>query len=507
MACLDCAHVWEKRNGSEIPSSCALLYVGKPSIDNINSNHFPLFLFALIRFCSIPCKMIAIGYPYYFSSPQVSHKSVLETLLVSFVSWLFGESNEVANNNSLPEHIRRQQQQPPPPPQVKRQESYGGIYNASYGNWTYVVFVFNILSMVLSLIIMTIVITTAIKRRDIAVKTSFRISGSIAVIDVIMSSCLIVRIFDTFMTNRSQMELRVLLWINNFTAVAFMFLIDCIVLQLQLTVLHKLKKLAKRLDPFYEIVSILLAMVLTDPYLYFYEVYWDKATQGIRHVTTTPNKAADWGFFLAWMLIGWLYCLSVCLMIALKLFPLWNRMRRFPMFSVLQTPMNNNNLGSSITGTEGSGNRDVYDNYTSKPTTTTRQAFRRRLSTVATPEQRRHARNAILRMMLYPLIPIITRSIYVVCQIFSISNPPFIPIMVLQSSQGILNFVAFALNPALDECWSHIFGWIRHPSRRRVQQLNFQLQKPHHHHHPSSLQRHKTNTVTVELIELDELQL
>ncbi|KAJ1916651.1 hypothetical protein H4219_003666 [Mycoemilia scoparia] len=375
----------------------------------------------------------------------------------------------------------------------------GSIYNPVLGNWSYVSFILNILSIFLSLVVITVVVWTAFRHRSMLYKTSFRISAWIAVFDILISMTFIIRLFNNFMKTRSQMGLRVLLWMNYLSALTFMFLTVCIVIQLQLTVLLNCKRLARKLDKFYEVTSILLAVVLTHPFLYYFNVKWDQQYQSIFSINTWKTPAI-WGFFHTWMLLGWFYCVLICLWIVLRLMPVWRRMQNVSMFSFLSMEVNEyydgNREDSSINSGSSNSNNDrsteagkstsVIHNYEhalkphqaqaspaissainlkgfplspGKHQKSTIQGYKmnRKFSSVAGPERRRHARNAILRIMLYPLIPIITRSIYIVTQIFPVKKSPFIPITILISSQGLLNFIVFCLNPALDSFWAQMF--------------------------------------------------
>ncbi|KAJ1669986.1 hypothetical protein EV182_008482, partial [Spiromyces aspiralis] len=84
----------------------------------------------------------------------------------------------------------------------------------------------------------------------------------------------------------------------------------------------------------------------------------------------------------------------------------------------------------------------------------------------ATDRHRRQVRNTILRIMLYPLIPILTRTITTVAQIGQFSPKPiYLLNTLLPASQGILNFIAFQLNPSADEFYSWLGGT---PLARRI---------------------------------------
>ncbi|KAJ1916649.1 hypothetical protein H4219_003664 [Mycoemilia scoparia] len=540
----------------------------------------------------------------------------------------------------------------------------GGISTSVLGNWAYVELVLNILSIALSVIVITTILSMMFvskQSRNIAMKPTLRISASIALVDIILSSNLIAQLFGKYMETRPEIEYRFITWMSFFTALAFVMLTCCIVLQLQLSVLHNKSHIAAKLNPYYELVTLLISLVLTHPIMYLFKIEWIPRAQTIYGNTTSPGGSAYmWLTFLVWMTGGLLYCLVVSILLIFKLFPVWrqmynnlsptqlNQLRTFTngaehsgypeqhhhqqieqhqnhqqemsqsnlrkiqvgktsydeetsdttcnnislnlsnettycmssnaiseAYKCLTSPTktregfgnlssnstptlkngslcplpedepqnyskssirpdndddNNNSGGNNISAdnlqqqgsttaaydhnkliaTKEAISRWSFFNYnafssssapalpttvaqkqqkqksrnhartksirksvtnfceeiyhgnntnnngTSNSTTNNNRASKR-MSVIVTDTHRRQARNTILRIMLYPLIPLTTRSLFVVIQVFSIEDYPVVANKLLASTQGILNFVAFLLNPGLDVFWSWLF--------------------------------------------------
>ncbi|KAJ1916652.1 hypothetical protein H4219_003667 [Mycoemilia scoparia] len=396
---------------------------------------------------------------------------VLDGVLSNIINQVVAVATPSLSTNDQPMSLHRRSNDDEMDRWINDDDAHRRIYNPALGQWSYVSFAFNLISIFLSSIVIIVVIWMAFKRKDVAVKTSFRLSGWIALFDLLISITFIIRLFNSVMLTRTQMELRVLWWLNYYSALAFMFLTVCIVIQLQLTVLFNNKRLARVFDRFYETVSILLAAALTQPFLWFYHVQWDVRAQSI-FADKGPRRNAMWGFFHAWMILGWFYCLIICIWVLLRLMPVWQRMRRVQALSFLQPDINEycdsnratesnssrpprySNNTTGLSNSMAFGNGGVYDS--TSPSHDNTYKGPNISANIVGSSQKRHARNAVLRIMLYPLIPIATRSVYIVSQIFPFEKSPFIPITFMISIQGLLNFVAFCLNPAMDEFWSRL---------------------------------------------------
>ncbi|KAJ1918650.1 hypothetical protein H4219_002453 [Mycoemilia scoparia] len=369
-----------------------------------------------------------------------------------------------------------------------------GMFNAIMGKWVYVEFALDITSIVLSVVVIAIVVSLFFIKREVALRPSFRLSAWIAAMDIIMSSAKIVKLFNEYMSKIPVGHVKFINFALMFTSVAFVFLTDCIVLQLQLAVLHNKGHIAAMLNPYYEAVSILAAFIVTQPTLYvFKDVVWLPEYQII--YTSTSNSEGIrimWGTFMAWMVGGIGYMLIICFFLVLKLMPMLIGMKTKKVFNhpepskeqIEQSRSSSRTLGmlrkrfgrnkkdpgnnesGRDTGdeekeTDNSGNT-VNGNGTKGPNDQKYPGAsgggmnhtQNLPTTHVTDRHRRHVRNTILRIMLYPLVPIITRTIAVVTQITQLSPlPVYLLSTLLPASQGILNFIAFMFNPSIGEFW------------------------------------------------------
>ncbi|KAJ1914530.1 hypothetical protein H4219_004750 [Mycoemilia scoparia] len=203
------------------------------------------------------------------------------------------------------------------------------LSNSALGEWVFLYFGLNVASITLCLVIIMTVVGMLIVRRDIAMKPSFRLSGWIAVVDIIMSSCRIVKVFPNYMDNIPNINSRAVLWMGTFSTLSFMFLTGCIVFQLQMTVIHSKAYIAARLNPFYEVFSIVVPLVLTHPIMYIFNISWDTTFQEFyADVVLWKYDLYSWLTYYAWVLVIWVYCVVVCTLVVFELLPFWRQMNR-----------------------------------------------------------------------------------------------------------------------------------------------------------------------------------
>ncbi|KAJ1914258.1 hypothetical protein H4219_004869 [Mycoemilia scoparia] len=195
------------------------------------------------------------------------------------------------------------------------------FYNSKLGNAVYAFVTINAISICLSIIVVIMVITMVISKPNMGLKPSFRLSAWIALSDIIYSTLKIVQSCHIHMLTFSDKGLRAIQWMLYFSGLVFMFLTSCIVLHLQLTVLHSKVHWAAKLNPFYETVCIVLALALTQPFMYKIMTAWEPDVQLI--ASFAPEKTLTgliWGCVLSWMIITLVYCIIVCAILVAKLY-------------------------------------------------------------------------------------------------------------------------------------------------------------------------------------------
>ncbi|KAJ1919198.1 hypothetical protein H4219_002145 [Mycoemilia scoparia] len=194
------------------------------------------------------------------------------------------------------------------------------IYNSRLGSAIFAFYGVNMASIVLSIVVIFIVITMIFVKRQIALMPSFRLSAWIALTDIVLSSIKITQLYHIHMLELSEAWLKFLEWMLYSSGLAFMFLTDCIVLQLQLSVLHNKAHWAAKLHPFYELFSIVFALLLAHPFMYFATAVWHPNSQLISSLA--PQEVLTgfiWGCVLVWMILSILYCIITCTALVIKL--------------------------------------------------------------------------------------------------------------------------------------------------------------------------------------------
>ncbi|KAJ1680379.1 hypothetical protein EV182_000100 [Spiromyces aspiralis] len=456
------------------------------------------------------------------------------------------------------------------------------IYNSRLGNAVYPFLSVNIASIVLSVIVIATVVLMLFIRRDLAVKPSFRLSAWIAATDIILSCIKIVQLHHMYMLSLPEKALQFIEWMLYFSGLAFMFLTDCIVLQLQLTVLHSKAHIAARLNPYYEAFSLGFALALAHPFMYLAKTVWNPDRQLLSSFASNAMLTGFiWGCVLVWMILSLLYCIITCFVLVLKLWHVSVSTRPIPPTECRvgigssqqqqqQQPMmegadatfhstsfaaahpasprlimmpspplspdrhypdgHSRRSAGKVDLSWGGQYRDAPSYYLCLPpgpkggestglselvrTTSrtsnsddlpysenedydkdeddnhTRTAVnshvldqhhgggrgRRRKN-----RHRRHLQLTILRVMLYPLVPIITRTMSIVIDGFSLREYPAVANSILPASQGILNAIAFAFNPSLDEVWEAVMKrpWVQRILPKRVKIGSYRDSKSH----------------------------
>ncbi|KAJ1936516.1 hypothetical protein FBU59_005026 [Linderina macrospora] len=107
-----------------------------------------------------------------------------------------------------------------------------------------------------------------------------------------------------------------------------------------------------------------------------------------------------------------------------------------------------------------------------------------------TEERKRYIRSVTLRVTFYPLIPVITQ-IWLVANSMMLLPPYWLFVMcyLMPSAQGILNFLVYTMNPALDIYRKAFVAWIT--GRREKQEKEY----GRINHHQSASELHDDNAL------------
>ncbi|KAJ1765892.1 hypothetical protein IW140_004899 [Coemansia sp. RSA 1813] len=187
---------------------------------------------------------------------------------------------------------------------------------------------------------------------------------------------------------------------------------------LMLAVVSHSTRIANRIRPWYEAASFFLGFLITHPFLYLYtSVQWAEVAQ-IFHIYAEPSyyKMTSW-------LTMWAWVFSICIFLFLATCATVLKMHRELMGKT-----------SYIARAKGAGDFTPYEQ---QP---------------MSKERQRYIRSVCIRILAYPLIPIITQ-IWVVAANMAPKAPMWLYVManIVPATQGILNFLAFTANPAWDQ--------------------------------------------------------
>ncbi|KAJ1910686.1 hypothetical protein H4219_006149, partial [Mycoemilia scoparia] len=360
-----------------------------------------------------------------------------------------------------------------------------------------------------------IVITIYFVKPVVASRPSVRLSGCMALTDMVYSLILFLRFNYDFMSSRDQASLRVLNYLTYGMPLVFVFLNTCIAFQLQITVLMRKEKLASILNRGYEAISFILGLGLSALTFKFFPMFiWDSyqimfITPASRHRTLYLCLS---DFIWEYICIG--YCLIVTMAVLFQLFPMWQRSHKPELIdpdytektasvslgsfikkrqgqlygsSKSNTQLNmsvetidaratmvnsNDNSGdgnADICNKTGTGQMSVKDLLKEKnhsqlslsirsfrKTTTSSssdQVKKRNIISFCTPHKRRQIRRTILRILLYPIVLIVFRLPIMIFQSTDSSYSLYHGIYLLTTTQGTANFIVFLLNPGLDDFW------------------------------------------------------
>ncbi|KAJ1845138.1 hypothetical protein LPJ70_002638, partial [Coemansia sp. RSA 2708] len=242
------------------------------------------------------------------------------------------------------------------------------------------------------------------------------ISTAIAVCDIIYSVCQMFIFNNTYMSNLTEIHLRAFLWLMAGSTVTFIFLSVCMGIQLVLMVLANQRLMAERVQPWYEVVSFLTGFLITHPYMYLFKsVRWVPTAQMFYlEDDISVSKRNVWLIHWTWVFVGIVFLFCVAIAVYLQMARVWRAKAEFQ-----RPPEHLDKLRS----------RDGR----------------------YTDAERRHIRSVTTRVTLYPMIPVITQTMVVTCNL--LPRPPFwlfVMANIMPTLQGTFNFLVYIMNPALD---------------------------------------------------------
>ncbi|KAJ1980129.1 hypothetical protein H4R35_001239 [Dimargaris xerosporica] len=276
-----------------------------------------------------------------------------------------------------------------------------------------------LLSVISGVLIMFIVVLLRLWQPKVARTASFLLSFWIGLSDALYRGTVIVsKQYEYVEQHLSDALVRYLFWSEYFYPVWFVLLTVMIAVDLQLTFIHHRRSQNRGFQRYYLPIATLAAFCITMPALFVPDIYWNTEFHG--YTWTFGSSTRDSMFvmlgFNVWVALGVIYCAVIVVIIAYRLV---QEVRSW---------------GAS-----------VIDATTLAP--------RRSQFTV-------ELHRSVARILLYPLVPIITQTLNVVVDWIPFYSDAANTVRrvgtILVSTQGILNLVVFLLNPALHRAISNI---------------------------------------------------
>ncbi|KAJ1654565.1 hypothetical protein IWQ61_005527 [Dispira simplex] len=272
----------------------------------------------------------------------------------------------------------------------------------------------SIMSVIAGTLVMLIVVVLRLRQPNVARTASFILSFWIGLSDALYRGTLVVsKQYEFVESHLSEALVRYLFWSEYFYPVWFMFLTVMVGLDLQLTFVHHLIN-PKKFQPYYFPAATIFAFMITLPALLVPTIYWNRQIHGFSWTfgsALRDNLFIILGFNI-WMGMGVLYCAIIVSIVAHRLI---SDMRHW----------------------------SINKSLLIKPSTFSVELHR-----------------SVARIMLYPLVPIITQSLNVVVDWLPFDSPVAERVRqvgsILASTQGILNLTVFLLNPALHRAFSNL---------------------------------------------------
>ncbi|KAJ1674348.1 hypothetical protein EV182_003463, partial [Spiromyces aspiralis] len=357
---------------------------------------------------------------------------------------------------------------------------YYNVVHAHITVLTSVIQAFSILNIPLGLIVIGMVIYFS-RHHDLKERVSFRLSASIALADIIYAIVQLIVNTESLTDNMSEIQLRALFFVHLTAFNATVFISGCISHFLHCNALLNKKRFARKCSPWYEAIAWGLALAISQAMFYVYDrcLKFKGLNIIIMAEDSLPKmRATIWAMY-GWCALTLLYCLYVCIMVVIRLMPVWKRISSAPVLSSndkfnsathlaagefadpepIAHPVRTNRLNSAnseMVRVPISG----QTHYTSEKLLGTKGK-----RSEASERRRREIRFAVIRIAMYCLQPIITTCIMPIY--LSILNPSIAlanVTILLPNLGGTLNFIIFMVNPQLDPMWQAVavklkLGW------------------------------------------------
>ncbi|KAJ2453001.1 hypothetical protein EV183_000013 [Coemansia sp. RSA 2336] len=322
-----------------------------------------------------------------------------------------------------------------------------------------------ILSMISSILVILACSWIRLRHKKYFKRLSLRVSGFIAIGDLLSATAELLMMNTDLMLKQSASGLRFILWLSMFSSLLFVFLTLSISLQLHLSTLTRRVRVGvyMKMERWYVPVSFVLAAGLPAIAVsLMQDIFWVPWMHSFGWpASTSKRRVVLWSCHFAWLALAVLYTATVSLLLAIVLRRMWR-----DSVQVIAEPRAPENwdwsrLTMSVRPSEESSSSTLHsppDRPSLKSgrgfmmTLMSNDALTGRAVAVRSYVDRRRFLRSVQRLVLYPLIPVITQLGIVACNMTDEpSKSLYIYGTAMSATCGMFNLVVFALNPALPD--------------------------------------------------------
>ncbi|RKP35753.1 hypothetical protein BJ085DRAFT_40403 [Dimargaris cristalligena] len=304
----------------------------------------------------------------------------------------------------------------------------------------------SIVSVICGIGVMAIAIGLFRIRPELRQVPSINLSLYIGLADALYRLSALFACWSDFMqlTQDSEGWLRTCFWIVNFSPLWFIFLTMMISTDLQLTFLHPSID-REPIQQHYLWVATLLPLIISLPALCVPHIRWVPGPSRFSYSFGTAVKNDMFVLFCYdfWIALGIAHCVVIVTLVLIKLI----RGIKYIEAVHLSAPAHSRPDPVSTVGYDSSFMLESSANAPTSRHTTNHGHLNTPAHLV------RKLRQSVFRIMLYPLVPLITQTLQIVSLRLPIeeSRPLHLTATILCSSQGILNFLVFSVHPVVVE--------------------------------------------------------
>ncbi|KAJ2831241.1 hypothetical protein FBU31_002315 [Coemansia sp. 'formosensis'] len=347
-----------------------------------------------------------------------------------------------------------------------------------------------IVSLISSVFVLAAIAHIAHRHGKYLKRLSLRVSGYVAMADLLSSVAQIVMLQNNLMMDQTESGLRFILWLSMFSTLLFVFLTLAISIQLHLSTLTKIRvAVYMRLERWYVPMSVFLAALL--PAIAVAQmrgIYWVPYMHAFNWPAESwVRRLVLWMCNYVWVVLTIAYCSGVAILLSLRIWAMWRSSVEVIAAPRMPEKWDWNRLTSASSVRESHDAETLKDSGSSQfsvgdggaglfsPTIGRRQSLepagssrRGYLVTVVGGHEgpggaamavrsyvdKRRFLRSVQRLACYPLVPIITQlGVVAMNMTAEPSRGLYVYGTAMACLGGLLNLLVFMLNPALPDIW------------------------------------------------------